>query len=263
MFTTTKQCVDGRSVILIYGQSGLGKTTLIGTLPDPTRVLIVNADNGLKSLENLEHDIPVYDLTKKKKRNPDKTIFKDKKGMEVLEEMPREKRFPKLTNFLKTQASNEDFKDAFDWIVFDDITEIFTLLLEYVESLDEYQEEKMALKMWGAYDKSGTAFVKALRDFAPYNILLLGLDAIDKDKEGRRFIGLDIAGKVSRRIPALVDEVFYLNIVKNKDKKEVRKLITAPHKNCVAKDRSGKLSKFENPHLGDILKKMNGSKESK
>lgn len=258
MFTTVKQCVDGRNVILVYGPSGLGKTTLAGTLPDLSRVLIINADNGLKSIEKLKTDISVYDLTKKPKRDKDKKEMLDTEGKAILEEVPREQRFPKILHILKTLGNSEDFKDAYDWLVFDDITEIFTCMLEYIESLKDYADESMALKRWGFYDKSGTQFIKALRDFAPYNILILGLDAIDKDKEGRRFTGLDIAGKVSRRIPALVDEVFYLSIVKGSDNKEYRKLITAPHKNCVAKDRSTMLSKFEDPDLTKILIKMKG-----
>jgi len=258
MFTTTKQCVDGREVILVYAPSGLGKTTLIGTLPHPERVLIINADNGLRSLTGLSTDIPVYDLTKKPKRDKDKKEVKDKDGKTILEEVPRALRFPKLLNILKKLGDDEDMKDGFEWLVFDDITEIFTCMLEYVESIDDLADENMALRKWGMYDRTGTQFIKALRDFAPYNILILGLDAIDKDKEGRRFIGLDMAGKVSRRVPALVDEVFYLSIVKGKDKKEHRKLITAPHKNCVAKDRSGKLSKFEDPDLSKVLTKMKG-----
>lgn len=261
MFTTTKQCVDGRSVILVYGPSSIGKTKLIATLPDPQRVLIINADSGLKTLEAQDFEIPVYDLLRKQKRNSKKElIFKD--GKPVLENIPRKDQFPKLINFLNTHANKDDLKDGFDWLVFDDITEILSMLFDYLDALPEFNgsdRDKMMLKLWMNYDRKGTQLIKQIRDFFPYNILFLGLSCVDKDHDtSKRFIGLHAQGvKLAQRIPALIDEVFYYDFVTDQHKKEHRKLITATHKTAVAKDRSTRLSKFEDPDLSAILKKMN------
>lgn len=260
MFTTTKQCVDGRSVILVYGPSGIGKTQLIQTLPNPERCLIINADNGLKSLERFDVEIPVYDITKRTKRNPDKSkVMKD--GKPVLEELPIALRFPKLIDFLTKKATDPEFQTGFDWLIFDDMTEILNMLFDYLENMPEFKgKDEMALKLWKNYDKKGTEFIKQLRDFVPYNILILGLSSVEKEVDtGKRFIGLNAPGqKLPQRIPALVDEVFYYDIVKDSNKAEHRKLITATHKTAVAKDRSGRLSKFENPDLAKIIIKMKG-----
>jgi len=184
LFTTTKKCVDGRSVILAMGPSGIGKTRLIQTLPDLSKVLIINADNGLKTLESYKEEIPVYDLTKKPKRDSKKKIVKDSDGKDVLEAVPYEDRFPKLLNFLNTHANNPDIKDGFEWLVFDDITEILSMLYFYLSQLPDFKDDdSKTLKLFGLYDRTGTHLMKKIRDFVPYNILFLGLTCKVKDED--------------------------------------------------------------------------------
>ena len=263
MFTTTKKCVDGREVILVYGPSSVGKTKLIETLPDLSRVCIINADNGLKTLLRTKEEIPVYDLLRKQKRDPkdkDKYLYK-KNGDPILEIIPPKDRFPKLINFLKVHAMKEDFQDGFDWLVFDDATEMLNMLFDYLSELPEFNgpdKDKMMLKLWLNYDRKGTQFMKSLRDFAPFNILVLALSCYDKDADtSKRFIGVNAPGtKLPQRIPSLFDEVFYMDFVKDNKGNEFRKLITQTHKTAIAKDRSGVLEKFEDPDLTKILNKM-------
>ena len=45
--------------LLVYGPTGVGKTHLVGTLPENMRVLVLNADQGLRTLVDLRPDIDV------------------------------------------------------------------------------------------------------------------------------------------------------------------------------------------------------------
>ena len=237
MFKTTKNFKSDRLSLLVYGPSGSGKTSVAATLPG--KVLLVNAENGLLSISSGK-EMAVYDLTV------------DGNG----KDLDRSFRFEKLLHLLKEVLPG--MTDKFDWLVFDSLTEISQNLVEGLKK--KYPDKSDGLKLWGEYNDFMVAFVKQLRDYRPFNILLLALDSVDKDDSGKRFVGVDINGKISSRIPALIDEVFYLKDFEA-DGKKIKKLITASYMNIVAKDRSGKLDQFEDPDLGKIIEKINGTKK--
>lgn len=55
---STKDVHTNGFKVLVYGDSGVGKTTLIKTLPKP---VIISAESGLMSLKDM--DIPYYEIT--------------------------------------------------------------------------------------------------------------------------------------------------------------------------------------------------------
>lgn len=241
MFRTTKDFINSRLVMLVFGPSGSGKTRLIRTLPNPSRVCVINLENGLLSIAK-GSEIAVYDCTV------------DANG----KEMSREFRFEKLVHFLKNVAPTKSAD--FDWLVIDSLTEASQNLVETLKK--KYPDKKDTLNVWGEYSEFIIAFVKQLRDFRPFNILFLALESIDKDEVGKRFIGIDINGKASMRLPALLDEVFYLKTFTKEDGTKVQKLITSTYENIIAKDRSGALSQFEDPNLSVIIEKINGTQNN-
>lgn len=233
MFTNTNAKQYDRSSMLVYGPTGSGKTKLVTTLPGSP--IIINAENGLKTLQGL--DIPVYDITV------------DKDGIP----MERHFRFQKLIAFLK-MLNNEEHKQQFDWLVIDSLTEISQCYVEFLKL--KYPDKKDALVMWGEYNDGLQGFVKQLRDFAPYNILLLCGQAYDKDEMGRRYYGLDINGtKAPQRIPGLFDDCFQLRKFTNDKGEEKRFLITSEYDNNIAKTRSQGLAQFEEANITNILNK--------
>jgi len=234
MFTTTDSDQYDRQSIIVYGESGSGKTTLAKTVPG--KPIIVNAENGLRSLRG--SNIPVYDITV------------DGTG----KQMDRKFRFQKLLHFLE-MLNQDEYKKKYDWLIFDSLTEITQCFVEYLK--DKHPDGKDALKLWGEYNDGVQGFVKALRDFAPYNILIFALESYDKDETGRRFTGIDINGKISTRIPALFDECFQLKVFTNDEGKNQRFLVTSKYENNVAKDRSGNLDQFELANIANIVTKMN------
>jgi len=240
MFTNTKADKFNRESIIVYGKTGQGKTTLGGTTPG--NALIINAENGLKSLRRGKQ-IDVYDITV------------DKDG----ELLDRKFRFEKLLHLLH-MLNEDEYKKKYQWLVFDSLTEISQCYVEYLKN--KYPDKKDALVLWGEYNDGILSFIKQLRDFAPYNILLLALESYDKDEQGRRFTGLDINGtKAPQRIPALFDEVYQLKIFTNDKGENKRFLITEDYENNIAKTRWGNLSQFEEANITNIVNKANSTKE--
>jgi energy-coupling factor transporter ATP-binding protein EcfA2 len=235
MFRTTKNYQSDRTTMLVYGESGSGKTSLIKTLKG--NPLIVNAENGLLSLSDIKEEIDVYDITVDTKGHPLKQCL----------------RFEKLNHLLK-ELTKDEYKSRYDWLVFDSLTEVAQNLIYFLEK--KYPDKRDALKLWGDYNRFLMELIKGLRDFKPYNILLLSLDAVEKDENNRRFVGINVNGKISGRIPALLDEVFYLKKFEDDDGKEQRTLLTSSYENILAKDRSGKLNKFEEANIEKIVAKI-------
>jgi len=170
--------------------------------------------------------------------------------------MERTFRFEKLLHLFKNILYTEENKKKYDTIVIDSLSEVSQCLVEIMKI--KYPDREKALVMWGEYGDKISALVKQFRDFKPYNIVLLAHDTIDKDDSGRRFTGVDLNGKISRRIIGLLDEVFYYKKFTNDEGKQKRFLITDEHDNALAGDRSGSLELFEEPDLGLIFNKILG-----
>lgn len=142
----------------------------------------------------------------------------------------------------------------YDWLIVDSMTELAQLLVENLKK--KFPDRSDAFPLWGEYNDTLMALSKNLRDLGK-NIYITALESIEKDETGRRFVGIDVNGKISSRLPAFYDEVFYLREFTN-DGKTVRKLITGNYQGITAKDRSGKLDLFEDADLGKIINKIKG-----
>jgi hypothetical protein len=67
--------------------------------------------------------------------------------------------------------------------------------------------------------------------------------------------------KVAQSLPGYVDLVLYYHVGLNGDGKEIRKLLTQPTETTIAKDRSGKLDRLEDPDIAKIAAKIRAIKE--
>lgn len=220
--------------ILVFGESGVGKTTLAGTINEPT--LIISAEAGLLSLGNKKID--VIDLSL------------DDNGNVI----PKEKRIARLGEvyqYLTSDACRKKYK----WIFIDSLTEINQNLLEQLNL--EFPERKDSLPMYGELAKRMRSLVKTFRDLPYYNVVFTALSETDKDENGQRFIGISLVGSFSTKIAAFFDEVLYLHADRDADGNTKRILVTEKSDKLMAKDRSGKLNKFEEPNLALIASKIN------
>lgn len=241
MFTTSSNSIKDSFSILVYGKSGIGKTTLAATTPNITKTCIISLENGLRSIG--DKNIAVYDCTV------------DANG----KELERHTRHDKFLYALKL-FQGDDIKSKFDYLVIDSLTEIAQNLVEKLKLT--YPNKSDAMKLWGDYNDNMLNIVKSIRDLKSYGIIVLALEKTEVDEFQRRFVGVDCAGKIAARLPAFFDEVFYYNIFDIEGKKE-RLLLTSSFENGLAKDRSGKLSQYEAPNLTAVINKINGTTKGK
>lgn len=213
--------------ILIYGQSGSGKTYLARTIKEPA--LVVSAESGLLSIADV--DVDVCDLT------------------EALTPCERHEKLIEVYKYLQTQEAREKYK----WVYIDSLTEIANNL---VGCLKGRYDRKDAFPMWGEYNDSIRKLIRAFRDLKGYHVVFTALDSVDKDQVGRRFIGVDMPGKISHAVEAFFDEVFRLQVSVDEEGNKKRVLWTDTTDNFVAKDRSGKLDEIEVCDLSVIKGKI-------
>lgn len=112
---------------LVYGKSGIGKTSLLKTIPSEDCV-IISAENGLLCLKDYSIDSYTVNTWGEVKEALKLAVKSDKK-----------------------------------MIALDSLTEISTMLVSFLKSKAEYQNPKNALKLWGEYDEKLTALIKYTR----------------------------------------------------------------------------------------------------
>jgi phage nucleotide-binding protein len=209
--------------MLVYGNPGVGKTSLAATIKE--KVLVVSAESGLLSLRGKSIDYVEID------------------GFSALREV-------------REYLEKEETKKKYQWLFIDSITELGQKLVDLLKK--KYPDRKDAMVMWGEYNDHITSLIKLYRDFKPYNIVMTALPSVDKDEVGRRFTGVDLYGKVSAKIPQFFDEVFYLKVTEKEDGFIERNLLTCEQNGIIAKDRSGKLQCLEPADLSVIYGKIFG-----
>jgi phage nucleotide-binding protein len=231
---STERYGVGNLKFLIYGNPGAGKTSLALTIEEPT--LVISAEGGLLPLRGKKIDY--IDIS-------------SEDGI-VLGRDARIKKLSEAFLFCQTDEAREKYK----WLFLDSLTEIGQNVVEKLQK--EFPERKDALVLWGEYSKEMRSLVKAFRDLPGYNVVFTALTKIEKDENGRRFNAIDLNGKIAEQLPAYFDEVFFYHTYEDDSGETKRVLVTKANDKAVAKDRSGKLDKFEQPNLATIASKIKG-----
>jgi len=205
--------------MLVYGQAGAGKTTLIKTLPNP---IILSAEGGLMSIQ--DDDIPFI-----------------------------------------TVSNMDDLKDAYRWLVehrgdyssiaLDSISEVAEIVLSA-----EKKKAKDPRQAYGALQEQMMDLIRAFRDLPMHVFMTAKLDKI-QDETQKIHWGPSMPGnKTAQQLPYFFDEVLAMRFGSDDEGNEWRGLMCKGDSAWIAKDRSNKLSDWEEPHLGKIIEKI-GSKK--
>lgn len=233
---TTDEFLEKHGIkLLLIGESGVGKTRSVASLKNAGyRPLLISAESGVRSLAGI--DIPMIDISK------------NDKG----EDLPLEKRFDRLG---EVYAWLKKGQSEYDVIFVDSLTEINQALI--VQLKMEIPDAKDTLKVYMANSERMVKLVRAFRDL-PYHVVLVALSEVEKSEIGQRFTTASVVGKVAQHLPALMDEVLHLQIYEDENKKIYRRFQCDISPGIVAKDRSGRLNRFEQADLGIIFNKILG-----
>jgi hypothetical protein len=204
--------------LLVYGQAGAGKTTLVATLPSP---IVLSAEGGLLSIQDA--NLPYIEIT----------------SMEALKEA-----YQWLTE--SSEAT------GFQSVALDSISEIAEVVLNH-----EKKVNKDPRAAYGAMQEQMADIIRAFRDLPGRHVYMSAKLEKTQDEMGRVLYSPSMPGnKTGQALPYFFDEVLALRVEKDGEGNTQRALMCDSDGLWLAKDRSGKLAAWEAPDLMGIITKI-------
>ena len=204
--------------LLVYGQAGAGKTSLIRTLPNP---LVLSAEAGLLSIQDA--DLAYIEI----------------KTIDDLRE---------AYSYIMSEAGA-----GFESIALDSISEIAEVILNA-----EKKATKDPRQAYGAMQEQVSDLIRAFRDIPGKHVYMSAKLEKSQDEMGRILYAPSMPGnKTGQQLPYFFDEVLALRVERDAEGNVQRALMCDSDGLWQAKDRSGKLAAWEAPDLGAIVEKIN------
>jgi hypothetical protein len=226
--------------IMVYGDSGTGKTVLAGSadgVPDMRSVLIIDVEGGT---ESLRAHFPEVDTVR---------VITWKDMQNVYNELHRG-------------------KHEYRTVVLDSLTEIqkfnmYSIMEELVQKKGDASNvdpDVPSMREWGKNLEQIRRMVRGFRDLQMHTIFT-ALAKEDKDaRTGLRSIKPSLSGKMADEVAAFLDIVAYYYVKEIQDGDETvskRLLLTRKTSSIVAKDRSSRLPiVVEDPTMTALYKLM-------
>ena len=230
--------------ILVYGDSGVGKTRLAGSaddVPEMRSVLVVDFEGGS---ETLKHTYPNCDTVRV-------TSWKD---MQLV--------------YDELYAGNHKYRT----IILDSLTEVqkfnmYGIMQKLVEDKGESRDVDVpSMREWGINLEQMRKFVRAFRDL-PYNTIFTALVKVEKDqKTGMLIKEPSLSGKLAKEVAAFLDIVVFMYMREmevDNETRQTRLVLSQATDTCTAKDRTGKLPQVMiEPTMAEIMKYINQENET-
>lgn len=218
---STKELHQTGVKMLCYGHAGVGKTSLIPTMPSP---IVLSAEGGLMSIAGA--DVPYIEIT----------------SMADLME---------AYQWLTSSAEAKPFQS----VALDSISEIAEVVL-----VEELRRNKDGRAAYGEMNSMMTGVIRAFRDLPERHVYFTAKCEKAQDETGRILYSPSMPGKtLTQQLPYFFDAVFAMRVEKNPEGQPQRMLMTDSDGLWTAKSRAaGRLSAWEAPDLGAIINKIAG-----
>lgn len=216
----TKDVHSNGVKMIVFGQAGSGKTTLIKTLPNP---VTLSAESGLLSLQ--DQDLPYIEVTS----------------------------YEKLQEAYEWLATGEG--QQFESVALDSISEIAEVVLN-----KEMEESKDGRKAYGEMGRKMQVIIRAFRDLPGRNVYMTAKLEKSTDEQGRMMYSPSMPGNtIGQMLPYFFDDIFALRVEKDGEGNPQRSLQCQPDGLWYAKDRGAiQLPMWMAPDLGEIIKIKSG-----
>jgi len=215
---------DRKLRILIYGDAGVGKTTLLATLPRPLLVIDFEAGAGIRLMN--EEDIYIAEVGSRE-------------------------------DLKKLLPSIQKYPIRFRSIAFDGfsifVQRMLSDIIEERKRKGKLKGENPTYYEWGVLSKYAKEIVLGLlKPGAHVVFTALSRTKIDQETGEVLEIRPDLPKGIRRTLRAIIDIEGYLHITPTGER---RLIFSSPHGVAEVKDRSGKLS-TEPANLSVVLKKV-------
>lgn len=257
-----------KTSVAIFGQPGVGKTSLLKTLP-PDKTVCLDLEAGMKSVQDWPGaSIPVRS-------------FGDFRDLAVLIGGPDPavdpNAFYSAQHFQHVRSvyagtGIEEFLAAMPVIFVDSITDLTRQAMAYAKQQPEAVSDRTGKPdIRGAYGLLGREVIQALKHLqhAPgKTVIFVGvLEKVTDDFNVATWQPQMEGSKVGRELPGIVDQVISMHLFSADsegnwllDEKAAERRLVCRSGNpygLPAKDRSGRLDVTESPDLGALLAKIN------
>jgi hypothetical protein len=230
--------------MLIYAESGVGKTVLCGSaaaVSEMGPVLFIDVEGGTMSLMDFYPNVQVI----------------------------RIQSWNDMQRLVKLIAKGDH---GYNTIVIDSLSECSKLSMQNVMDVEvatssrDIDPDVPEIRHWGKNIEQMRRFVRTMRDLE-VNVLFTALSDKEKDNKGKWQSYPMMPGKLSKEIPGFMDIVCYYYIKSTKrEGKDVKQrlLVSTSTDTAVAKDRSNKLPQvMEEPTMAKIYEAIIGTSPAK
>jgi len=254
---TADQRLQNKSGVkmVIFGQTGIGKTSLLYTL-NPETTLCLDMEAGMLAVEDWEgHSIEMKTWAACRDiaclvGGPNPNLREDQVYSQA-----------HYNNAVKAYGDPEIFKQ-YETFFFDSITVASRFCLNWCKGQPEASTKTGNKDMRGAYGLLGQelmGWLTQLQHTKGKNIIMVGILEEKTDEFNRRYWAPQIEGsKAANELPGIFDEVITLAMLEGDQNNPFRGFVchTINPFGYPAKDRSGRLDPIEKPHLGHLLEKI-------
>jgi hypothetical protein len=212
-----------RAKVLVVGRAGVGKTSLLRTIPKDERVCTVSVEGGLLAVSDMVRAGRVQG------------VAADSWADAVA-----------ALNMLRTE-----WKGKYDWVFVDSLSEAAAKC--FTVYWDMFSKNANNFGLWQHYSEALCRLVRGFKDL-PLHVVFTSLLA-SKEDGGRTLYFPDVPqDAVKTRVMGMFDEVFLMD-VRHGPGRERRRVFRTDYFDS-GKDRAGGLDPEEPAHLGRVRDKI-------